>query len=99
MIPQDTEAADMAFVGYLTTNSASFADDEIITARSTGAGGGNLSLTAKRVIKSNEPDAAMIAGEGGTIAIWLETSNTALSEDARVYLEVWGRFVDFTTAA
>ena len=99
VMTQDTEASDMAYMGYLTTDNSSFNNDEIITARATAAGGGNLNLSANRYIRSNDPDAAMIAGEGGSIAVWLETANTVLAEEARVYLEVWGRYIDFRAAS
>ena len=83
--PQDTEASDMAFTAYLST-SATWAETNVITARSTGAGGGTVSLQASRTIQEN---AEITAGNEGLIYIWGETSNSVLDEDFRIIVEVW----------
>ena len=90
--PQDTEASDMTFTGYLTT-SATWGDTNVITARCTGSGGGTLSLSAKRSIQEN---AEITAGNEGLIYVWGETSDSLANEEFRIIVEVWSNgFTEF----
>ncbi len=86
-----------AFTVYLS-NSASgdWQDSQILTAKSTAAGGGTVSLSAKRFIKddANADDSSI-----SPVHIWLEmTDVTAGATDmtARVVIESWGRMVLLT---
>ncbi len=93
--------AEVALMGAFTvylSNSASgdWQDSQILTAKSTAAGGGTVSLSAKRFIKddANADDSSI-----SPVHIWLEmTDVTAGATDmtARVVIESWGRMVLLT---
>ena len=90
----DTEVAS-PFTIYLS-NSASgdWADDQVITARATAAGGGTVSLTVKRVIRS---DTNADDNSFSPVHVWAETADTSSTTDeARFTIEAWGRMVILT---
>ena len=83
------------FTAYLTTSN-SWDDDNIISARSFGGSAGTVSLTAKRYIRSDEEDET---GTTGPVHVWIEMTDVAgvgETAEARVNLEVWGRFIELT---
>ena len=93
--PSTTGAMSPGFTAYLTSTS-SWDDNNIIAARSFGGGGGSVSLSAKRYIRSDEDDAT---GTTGPVHVWIEITDiagTAETTEARVNLEVWGRFIALT---
>ena len=92
VMAQDTEASDMGYTMYLTTE-ATFSNDTVITARGIH-GAGTASLSAKRFIKENTdvPESNL-----GYIYVFAEQSNSLLDEEARICLETWGRFIEVTT--
>ena len=83
-----------AFTVYLS-NSASGAwdDDQVLTARAVGSGGGTVSLSAKRFIKDDEnADDNSIS----PVHVWLEMTDVtsgATSLKARCTIEAWGRMI------
>ena len=89
-----------AFTVYLSSAGAvgagglGWSDDKIICARSTGAGGGTLSLPARRRIQTNE--FAEVGDEAiGPVHIWAEMTDTAgvgQTNIARFTIEAWGSF-------
>ena len=83
-----------AFTVYLS-NSASgdWKDDQILAAKSTGSGGGTVSLSAKRFIKddANADDSSI-----SPVHIWAEMTDVtsgATDLTARCTIEAWGRMV------
>ena len=99
------DSAGAAFTVYLTScgpvgsGGLGWSDDKIITARSTGAGGGTVNLTVKRRIQTN--DFTEEATEAiGPVHIWAEmTDLPQATQEARFTIEAWGSFhtlpVDF----
>ena len=82
------------FIVYLTSSNT-WSDDEIIGARAFN-NGGNVSLTAKRYIRSDEEDAT---GTTGPVHVWVEVTDLAgvgETMEARFACEVWGRFIELT---
>ncbi len=83
-----------AFTVYLS-NSASgdWKDDQVLTARSTGSGGGTVSLSARRFIKDD-----VNADDNSTspVHVWLEMTDVtsgATDLTARCTIEAWGRMI------
>ena len=97
----DGPSVQPAFTIYLSKAGASgeggqgWSDDDIIDAKSTGAGGGTVSLSAKRYIKSNEFGSG-VAEDIGPIHIWAEATDVPISAaenfEARVTMQAWGYF-------
>jgi len=87
----DTEVAS-PFTVYLSNSpSGGWDDDQVITARATAAGGGTVSLTCKRVIRS---DTSADDNSFSPIHVWAETADTSSTEDqARFTIEAWGRMI------
>ncbi len=87
-----------AFTVYLSTAGASgaggtgWSEDAIINYKSTGSGGGTVSLSAKRKIFT-DAFGSVGGGQIGPVHIWAEMTDTS-SEDqeARFTIEAWGRF-------
>ncbi len=83
-----------AFTVYLS-NSASgdWSDDQVLTARSTGSGGGTVSLSARRFIKDDEnADDNSVS----PVHVWLEMTDVtsgATNLTARCTIEAWGRMI------
>ena len=89
-----------AFTIYLSSAGASgdggtgWSDDAVITARSTAAGGGTVSLAAYRKIFT-EAFGSVSAEQLGPVHIWAEATDvTGAGVDitARFTMEAWGRF-------
>ena len=78
-----------AFTIYLSPKaSGDWADSDVITGRSTAAGGGTVSLAARRRIQTNVTGDATL----GPIHIWAEmTDIPEATQEARFVIEVWGR--------
>ena len=87
----DTEVAS-PFTVYLSNSAAGdWEDDQVITARATPAGGGTVSLTVKRVIRS---DTNADDNSFSPIHVWAETADTSSTEDqGRFTIEAWGRMI------
>ena len=87
----DTEVAS-PFTLYLSNSGAGdWSDEQVITARATAVGGGSVSLTAKRVIRS---DTTEDDNSFSPVHIWAETADTSSTEDqARFTIEAWGRMI------
>ena len=89
-------AVDQApsFTMYLSTrdSSAGWSDDQVIAVSSTGQGGGNGNLVARRVIRTNEVG-SQVARDIGPVHVWLENTDVSNATDmeARVTLTAWGR--------
>ena len=92
----DTEVA-APFTIYLSNRAgpaSNWSDDEVITARATAAGGGTVSLSAKRTIRTDESsdDASF-----GPVHVWAEVADSSSTTDeARFTIEAWGRMVILT---
>ena len=85
------QATLSSFTLYLSTAPAgSWADDQVITARSTPGGGGTVNLTAKRRILTNSTVAEV--QPLGPIHIWAEATDLSQPDnEARFTIEAWGR--------
>ena len=89
-----------AFTIYLSNSSSTegWSDDQVISARSTAAGGGNVSLSAKRVIRTdvNEESSSL-----GPVHIWAEATDVPVQPntnlEARFTIEAWGRMILLTS--
>ena len=83
-----------AFTLYLSYESDSWADSSVIDASSTGSGGGDGNLNAKRVIKTNETGST-VAEQIGPVHVWMEGTDISGETDleARVTLTSWGRMI------
>ena len=87
-----------AFTIYLSKAGATGAggggwnDDDVITARSTGSGGGTVNLVAKKLIKTNS-FGSVVAEDIGPVHIWAEvTDMPQTNQDCRFTIEAWGYF-------
>ena len=80
-----------------STSDVTYADEYLVTAASTGAGGGTVNLSLKRRIRDSATDASR---SDGPIYLWLIASknNVTPAEDCRgnIILEAWGRFIELT---
>ena len=87
-------SSGQAFTLYLSYESNSWHDDSVIAAFSTGNGGGNGNLVAKRIIKTNETGST-VAEQIGPVHVWMEGTDISLNTDsqARVTLTAWGRMI------
>ena len=93
---QIERAALQAFTIYLSNSSsaAGWSDDQVIAARSTPQGGGTVSLSAKRVIRTdaNEEDSSL-----GPVHIWAEATDVPVQPnteaEGRFTIEAWGRMI------
>ena len=95
-----TTGVTPAFTVYLSKSGSTGAggggwvDTDVITARSTAAGGGTVNLVARKVIKTNSFGSA-VAEDIGPVHIWAECTDTAgvgQDNDARFTIEAWGYF-------
>ena len=77
-----------------TTDDANYADDYMVTAAATAAGGGTVNLSLKRRIRDSATD---VSRSDGPIYIWIVGSRNAVTtgEDlyANIICEAWGRFI------
>ena len=87
-------SSGQAFTLYLSYESSTWSDDSVIAAFSTGNGGGNGNLVAKRMIKTNETGST-VAEQIGPVHVWMEGTDisTATDASARVTLTAWGRMI------
>ena len=87
----DTEVA-APFTIYLSNAPAgAWLDDQVVTARATAAGGGTVSLTVKRVIRT---DTSAIDNSMSPVHVWAEMGDTgSVTADARFTIEAWGRMI------
>jgi len=98
----DENAASPAFTVYLSNNGAVGAgglgwdDDAVITARSTGAGGGTVSLKANRRVKVTTFSNVGFS-ELGPVHIWAEMTaiENQSTQSARFTIEAWGKLHKF----
>ena len=94
--PAGSQSGDMnpppsIFVSLQTTSTND--GDDFITARST-TGAGTVSLSAKRVIRTND---AVDDGNDGQIYLFAELTDTTVSANITVKycIECWGRYIEF----
>ena len=87
-----------AFTIYLSKAGATGAggggwnDDDVITARATGNGGGTVNLVAKKTIKTNS-FGSVVAEDIGPVHIWAEvTDMPQTNQECRFTIEAWGYF-------
>ena len=67
-------------------------DDDVITARATGNGGGTVNLVAKRRIQTNI-FGSVSAEDIGPVHIWAEVTDMPQSDQScRFTIEAWGYF-------
>ena len=87
------------YLSYQGPDDGDWTDDGVIAASSTSQGGGNLTLTAKRSIWTDQTGST-VAQQLGPIHIWAEATKTTLNTDvfARHTISVWGRMykVDYS---
>jgi len=97
--PTISHTALPAFTVYLSNNSNAdgWSDDAVLAARSTSQGGGNVSLSANRIIRTDETasDSSL-----GPVHVWAEMTDvpgySGVGFDARYTIEAWGRMVILT---
>ena len=86
--------------GASGSGGAGWNEDDIIDAKATPAGGGNVSLTAKRYIKTNS-FGSEVAEDIGPVHIWAEATDiptTGAGENtARITMQAWGYFHTLTS--
>ena len=89
-----SRSSGQAFTLYLSYRATTWDDDSVIAASSTPVGGGNGSLSAKRVIKTNAT-ASDVAENIGPVHVWIEGTDISTVGDAsaRVTLTAWGRMI------
>ena len=87
------ESGSSAYTVYLSTAPAGdWSDDHVITARSTGVGGGTVNLVARRRILTNSSGTEATQGATGPVHIWAEATDIAHDPNAaRLTIEAWGR--------
>ena len=88
-----------SFTFYLSYESTTWSDDSVIAASSTGAGGGNLNLVAKRSVLTDQTGSE-VAMQLGPIFLWCEATQVGLdgettSPQARYTADIWGRMFKF----
>ena len=89
-----------SFTYYLSFASDDWDDDAVICASSTGQGGGNLNLTAKRSILTDQTGSE-VAEQLGPIFLWAEATQVRLNvspefdTQARYTADIWGRMFKF----
>ncbi len=72
-------------------------EDDVIDAKATPAGGGTVSLTAKRYIKTNAFGSTN-AEDIGPVHIWAEATDVPGTEnEARITMQAWGYFHTLTS--
>ena len=84
-----------SFTMYLSYQSdGGWTDSAVIAASATPVGGGNGSLSCKRVIKTNETGST-VAEQIGPVHVWMECTDVSQDSDikARVTLTAWGRMI------
>ena len=100
-----TNGVTPAFTVYLSkagatgAGGAGWSDDDIIDAKSTPGGGGTVSLSAKRYIKTNS-FGSDVAEDIGPVHIWAECTDTAgIGQEniARFTMQAWGYFHTLTS--
>ena len=86
----DTEVAS-PFTIYLSNSEDTWEDDQVITGRATAAGGGTVSLSAKRTIRR---DFDTLDASYGPVFVWAEVADSSSTIDSgRFTVEAWGRMV------
>ena len=82
-----------AYTIYLSSApTGGWSDDHVITARSTGVGGGTVSLSARRRILTNSTGTEALQGATGPIHVWAEATDIAHDPNsARFTIEAWGK--------
>ena len=90
VLVNEAEQDNIGFLLYATTDDT-WSDNYIITARA-GFVGQTLNLPIKRRI---EQDTDQALGNFGEVHLWLEFSDTVFSEEARIVVESWGRFIEY----
>ena len=85
------QATLSGFTVYLSTApNGSWADDQVITARAVSGGGGTISLSAKRAIRTNST--ASEVQPFGPVHVWAEATDLSQPDnEARFTIEAWGR--------
>ena len=89
----DTEVAS-PFTVYLSNRAppaSNWSDGQVISAKATAAGGGTVSLSAKRFIRDDNPeDGASLT----PVYVWAECADSSSTTDeGRFTVEAWGRMV------
>ena len=89
-----------AFTVYLSNSpSGSWSDDQVIAARSTAAGGGTVSLSARRRLETQDN---IDNSNEGNVHVWVEATDVPIAPtsgnelEARISIEAWGRFILMT---
>ena len=90
----DTEVA-APFTVYLSNSPVGdWLDSQVISAKATSVGGGTVSLSAKRYIRTNADGVTEDEGSFGPVYIWAEVADTSSTTDeTRFTIEAWGRMV------
>ena len=89
-----TKSQDRAILVYASTSPLPGNDSDIITAQSTGLGGGTVWLNLKRPVKSSAAEPDRPDGEVYIHALVVGSGPPPLDVEVNYVGEVWGRFLN-----